>query len=86
MFQCGKIFCNYVLLQLLWGLRMLRNVELDIIILTIFTGKNYFNQFSARINRNRGLVAIDLFHIFTQLIKFYTFCHHILKSTDVRER
>ena len=33
--------------------------------------------------KNGLLVASDLFHMFTQSIKFYTFHYHILKSTDV---
>ena len=40
-----------------------------------------FTQFSEA--KNRSLAATDLFHIFTQSIKFYTFQCHILKSTDV---
>ena len=33
--------------------------------------------------KNDCLAASDLFHMFTQSIKFYTFYYHVLKSTDV---
>ena len=33
--------------------------------------------------RNGCLAASNLFHIFALSVKFYTFYHHILKSTDV---
>ena len=42
-------------------------------ILTILTGKNCFTQFRAR------MAASDLFHMFTQSIKFYTFHYHLLR-------
>ena len=36
--------------------------------------------------KKRYLAASDLFHMFTKLIKFYTFYYHMLKSTDVCKR
>ena len=45
-----------------------------------------FTQFSIRIYWNRSLADSDLFHMFTYLIKSYTFHYHILKSTDVWKR
>ena len=33
--------------------------------------------------KNGCLANSDLFHMFTQSIKFYTFYHHVLNSTDV---
>ena len=41
--------------------------------LTILTGKNCFTQFSAI------MAASDLFHMFTESIKFYIFHYHILR-------
>ena len=38
-----------------------------------------FTLFSTRIYQNRSLAASDLFHMFIQPIKFYTFHCHILK-------
>ena len=32
--------------------------------------------------KNGCLAAADLFHMFTQSIKFYAFHYHVLKSTD----
>ena len=42
-----------------------------------------FTHFSTRIYWNRSLAASDLFHMFTQPIKFYIFHCHILKSADI---
>ena len=42
-----------------------------------------FTQISTIIYRDRGLVASDLFHMFTQSIKFYSLNSPILKGTDV---
>ena len=36
--------------------------------------------------KNRRLAASDLFHMFTQSIKFYTFHYQVLKSPDVCKR
>ena len=47
------------------------------IYLMILTGKKCFTQFSTR------MAASDLFHMFKQSIKFYTFYYHVFKSTDV---
>ena len=33
--------------------------------------------------KNGYLAVSDLFHMFTQLSKFFTFHYHLLKSTDV---
>ena len=33
--------------------------------------------------KNGCLASSDPFHVFTQLIKFYTFHYHVLKNTDV---
>ena len=33
--------------------------------------------------KNGYSAASDLFHMFTESIKFYTFYYHVLKSTDV---
>ena len=49
-------------------------------------GKLRFTQFSTRIYWNRSLAPSDLFHIFTQSIKFHWFQCHILKFTDVWKR
>ena len=46
--------------------------------LTILTGK-----IRVLLIRNGCLAASDLFHIFTQSVKFYAFSYHVLKSTDV---
>ena len=40
--------------------------------------KFYSNQY-----KNGCLAASDLFHVFTQSIKFYTFYYHVLESTDI---
>ena len=48
--------------------------------LTILTGKTVFYAVQYK---NGCLVISDLFHLFTQSIKFYTFCYGILKSSDV---
>ena len=42
-----------------------------------------FTQFSTRIYWNSSLADSELFHMFTQSIKFFTFHCHILKSTNV---
>ena len=42
-----------------------------LIMLTILTGKNCFTQFITR------MTASDLFHMFTQSIKFCTFYYHV---------
>ena len=42
-------------------------------------GKLCFTLFSTIIYQNRSLAASDLFHMFIQPIKFYTFHCHILK-------
>ena len=47
---------------------------------TRLRGKLCFTQFSTEI------AGSNLFHLFTQSIKFYTFHYHILKSTDTRKR
>ena len=36
--------------------------------------------------KNGCLAASNLFHLFTQSIKFYTFHYHVLKNTDVSKR
>ena len=36
--------------------------------------------------KNGCLAASDVFHMFTQSIKLYTFHYHVLKSTDVCKR
>ena len=46
--------------------------------LTILTGK-----IRILLIRNGYLAASDLFHTFTQSIKFYAFWNHVLNSTDV---
>ena len=48
----------------------------------IFTEKKLcFTQF---IQYKKSCLAVsDLFHMFTQSIKFYTFHYHVLKSTNV---
>ena len=46
---------------------------------TLFYSIQYKNLFIS-------LTASDIFHVFTQTIKFYTFHCHILKSTDVWTR
>ena len=33
--------------------------------------------------KNGCLTVSNLFHMFTQSIKFYTFYYHVLKSTDI---
>ena len=43
--------------------------------LTILTGKNC-------VLHNSVQEWLHLFHMFTQLIKYYTFYYHLLKSTD----
>ena len=48
--------------------------------LTILTGKTVFYAVQYK---NDCLVIFDLFHLFTQSIKFYTFYYDILKSSDV---
>ena len=45
----------------------------ELFFLTILTGKNCFTQFSRRIYWNTKLAAFDLFDIFAQSIKYYTF-------------
>ena len=45
-----------------------------------------FTQFSTGIYCNRSLAASDLFHRFTQWIKFHTYHWHILKSPCVWKR
>ena len=41
-------------------------------VLTILTGKNfYFTEFSTKIHWNTRLAASDVFHMFTQSIKFF---------------
>ena len=57
-----------------------RNRDKCHLILTILTGKNCV--FSIQY-KNSCLAASDLFHMFTQSMKFFTFHDHILKSTDV---
>ena len=47
------------------------------------TEKPGFTQFNARIYWKRSLAVSDLFHMFTQSVKFYTFHCHILTSPDV---
>ena len=54
-----------------------------LIYLTIFAGKNCFTQFGTIIYENKSQAVSDLFHIFTQSIKLYTFHCHILKSIAV---
>ena len=40
--------------------------------LTILTGKNLsFNEFSTKIHWNAKLAVFDVFHMFTQSIKFF---------------
>ena len=34
-------------------------------------------------HKNGCLAASDLFHVFTQSVKFYTFHYYVFKSTDV---
>ena len=53
------------------------------IILTILTGRLSFTKFSIKIYWNNSLAASDLFPMFGQPIKSYTFHCHMLKSTDV---
>ena len=50
------------------GLFVMRFIEQ----LRIHTGKNLcFTEFSTKIHRNTRLAASDVFHMFTQLIKFF---------------
>ena len=42
-----------------------------------------FTQFTTRIYWNRSLAASDIFYMFTQSVKYYSFHCPILKSMDV---
>ena len=57
----------------------------ELSILTILTEKNFVLLNSVEKFIGMILAASDLFHMFAQAIKFYTFQCHILKSTDVRK-
>ena len=85
MFQYGKIFCNYVILKLLWILKMFRNAELGINVLTILTGKHCFTRFSVRTYWNSSLATINLFHMFRQSVKFYIPLSHIKESSCLKK-
>ena len=54
--------------------------------LTMFIGKNWFTEFSTKICSNRNFAGSDLFHMFTQSIKFSTFHCHLVKGTNAWER
>ena len=50
--------------------------------LTTLTEKNHCILLNS-VQERLCLAPSDLFHMFTQSVKFYTFYHHILKSADV---
>ena len=49
-------------------------------------GKTVFYPLYNKNCWSRRLTASDIFHQFTQSIKFHTFHYHILKSVDVWDR
>ena len=49
----------------------------------LFNDTHRGNLFYSYQYHSGGLAAPDLFHMFTQAIKFYAFHYHVSKSTDV---
>ena len=65
----------------------MRKVDVDVdVVNDTHDEKLCFTQFSTIIYWNGSLAASDLFPVFTQSIKLYTFHCHILKSTDVSKK
>ena len=52
------------------------------IMFLVLTQNDQFNHFGTRTYENRSLAATEIFQMFTQLIKLYTFYYNILKIED----